>query len=232
MGSRDPQCVPPRVSPSFGLWWQQGQGQRVPWPLPRVQGVTCGCGIRDPLPPSPWGCASSCPCPQAAEGPSLGRQVPLNPMAAAHAPILGTLGSKWPGLGGTRAQFLPLPGPKVSSQTPKNSRELVFSLLPPALPRAGPPRLVSPGGDKPWIPWDGCPPPRLGHPAGHGSPGTDGPFVSQTSPWGARAPTHTHSPGLGGDEGGRDCHLSPHPPGCQCPKSAQPCSPHALPAPP
>lgn len=61
-------------------------------------------------------------------------------------PILGTSGSKRPGPGGTRGHFLPLPGPKVSSQTPKNSRELVFSLLLRHCLRAGPPHLVSSGG--------------------------------------------------------------------------------------
>lgn len=163
--SRDALCGGHRGQ---GQPWGSGTRSMSPPRLPSLQApVAAGSGPARPPVPSPcagahlwlWDLVSPAPqlpgdTPPPAPSPgSRGSQrgeagVPEPHGCSTSPPILGTSGSKCPGPGGTRGHFLPLPGPKVSSQTPKNSRELVFSHLPPALPLSGTPLPCVPGGDR------------------------------------------------------------------------------------
>lgn len=154
-------------------------------------------------------------------------------------------GTKPPGLGETQGHSVPFPGPKVSLQTPKNSRGLKFSLLPRAPGRAVngspcPREPLSPGEDREQPPWGGrthstwlqgtmrtvyCPNQSLGsRPAApHGAQ------RSLNTP--LLVPQDGDRPG--GDKQSRGCPCPTPPsavPGHQCAKSAQPWAPHVHPA--
>lgn len=237
MGPTACRVVPPSsVSPSpprrLPLLWAPVAAESVPVhpPVPsqRAGGSPVAMGFGVPCSPAPRGRASSCPCPQAVEGPGWGNWY-------SPALWLQCVPPSW-GHGCQSDQVREGPGdnfslslaPRCHHRYPKIARSSCSASSCQHCLQAGPPCLLSRGGQAPdpagWV----SPRPSWDTAQGTAPQGKTGDLFPGQGP-GQSEPQFTHPPNPGGDEKGRGCPLSPHP-GCRCPKSAQSWFPHVLPA--